>query len=159
MENFIVLCWLCAFLRYTMAADRRTRQTLAHGHLHTLRHLVWALYNFHKEISQGDLTMQIQVRLFATLRQLAGWSQQPLELPEGATLDDALAAIDARYPALTIGKRTFYAAVNQEYAKGDQVLREGDEVAIFPPVSGGSCCHIKYNGRNRHGPTSIILMG
>lgn len=103
--------------------------------------------------------MQIQVRLFATLRQLAGWSQQPLELPEGATLDDALAAIDARYPALTIGKRTFYAAVNQEYAKGDQVLREGDEVAIFPPVSGGSCRHIKYNGRNRHGPTSIILMG
>lgn len=82
--------------------------------------------------------MQIQVRLFATLRQLAGWSQQPLELPEGATLDDALAAIDARYPALTIGKRTFYAAVNQEYAKGDQVLHEADEVAIFPPVSGGT---------------------
>ncbi len=36
--------------------------------------------------------MQIQVRLFATLRQLAGWSQQPLELPAGATLEDALAA-------------------------------------------------------------------
>jgi molybdopterin synthase catalytic subunit len=82
--------------------------------------------------------MQIQVRLFATLRQLAGWSRQPLELPEGATLDDALAAIDVRYPALTIGKRTFYAAVNQKYAKGDQVLRDGDEVAIFPPVSGGT---------------------
>lgn len=82
--------------------------------------------------------MQIQVRLFATLRQLAGWSKQPIELPEGATLDDALAAIDALYPALTIGKRTFYAAVNQEYAKGDQVLNDGDEVAIFPPVSGGA---------------------
>ncbi|HHY54238.1 MAG TPA: molybdopterin converting factor subunit 1 [Chloroflexi bacterium] len=81
--------------------------------------------------------MQIQVRLFATLRQLAGWSQQPLELPAGATLDEALAAIDQRYPMLTIGQRTFYAAVNQEYAKGDQVLRDGDEVAIFPPVSGG----------------------
>lgn len=82
--------------------------------------------------------MEIQVRLFATLRQLAGWSQQPLELPAGATLDEALAAIDQRYPALTIGRRTFYAAVNQEYAKGDQVLHDGDEVAIFPPVSGGS---------------------
>ncbi len=34
-------------------------------------------------------------------------------------------------------KRTFYVAVNQEYAKGEQVLHEGDEVAIFPPVSGG----------------------
>lgn len=82
--------------------------------------------------------MQIQVRLFATLRQLAGWSQQPLELPAGATLEDALTAIDQHFPALTIGRRTFYAAVNQEYAKGDQVLHDGDEVAIFPPVSGGS---------------------
>lgn len=82
--------------------------------------------------------MQIHVRLFATLRQLAGWSKQTLDLPTGATLDDALAAIDERFPALTISQRTFYAAVNQEYAKGDQVLREGDEVAIFPPVSGGS---------------------
>lgn len=82
--------------------------------------------------------MQIQVRLFATLRQLAGWSQQTIEVPEGTTLEQALAIIDERFPALTIGKRTFYAAVNQEYAKGDQVLRAGDEVAIFPPVSGGS---------------------
>ena len=81
--------------------------------------------------------MQITVRLFATLRQLAGWSQQPLELPEGATLEEALAAIDAHYPALTLSRRTFYAAVNQEYAKGDLVLHEDDEVAIFPPVSGG----------------------
>jgi molybdopterin synthase catalytic subunit len=82
--------------------------------------------------------MQIQVRLFATLRQLAGWSQQPLDVPDGATLDEALALIDTHYPALTIRKRTFYAAVNQEYAKGDQVLHAGDEVAIFPPVSGGA---------------------
>ena len=100
--------------------------------------------------------MLIQVRLFATLRQLAGWSRQPLELPEGATLDDALAAIDARYPALTIGKRTFYAAVNQEYAKGDQVLHEGDEVAIFPPVSGGAPAERENEsvGEGEHKPTT-----
>lgn len=81
--------------------------------------------------------MEVRVRLFATLRQLAGWSQQPLALPDGATLRDALAEIDRQYPALSIGTRTFYAAVNQEYAKSEQVLHEGDEVAIFPPVSGG----------------------
>ena len=81
--------------------------------------------------------MEVRVRLFATLRQLAGWSQQPLALPDGATLRDALAEIDRQYPALSIGTHTFYAAVNQEYAKGEQVLHEGDEVAIFPPVSGG----------------------
>ena len=82
--------------------------------------------------------MQITVRLFATLRQIAGWSSQPLEVPEGATLRAALAAVDAHYPQLNIGTRTYYAAINQEYAKGDQVLHAGDEVAIFPPVSGGA---------------------
>lgn len=81
--------------------------------------------------------MEVQVRLFATLRQQAGWSHQGLTLPDGATLRDALAEIDRQYPGLSISTRTFYAAINQEYAKGEQVLREGDEVAIFPPVSGG----------------------
>lgn len=97
------------------------------------------------------MPMQIQVRLFATLRQLAGWSQQTIEVPEGITLEQALAIIDERFPALTIGKRTFYAAVNQEYAKGDQVLHAGDEVAIFPPVSGGSTqvCHFVRCSGNR----------
>jgi molybdopterin converting factor subunit 1 len=81
--------------------------------------------------------MNIQVRLFATLRQQAGWAQQRFELPDGATLADALAAVDHAVPGLNLPKRTVYVAVNQEYAKGVQVLHEGDEVAIFPPVSGG----------------------
>ena len=87
--------------------------------------------------------MQIRVRLFATLRQQAGWAQQLLDVPAGTTLDGALAAIDSAYPSLAIGRRTFYAAVNQEYAQGEQLLREGDEVALFPPVSGGGCCRIR----------------
>jgi molybdopterin converting factor subunit 1 len=81
--------------------------------------------------------MQIRVRLFATLRQLAGWPQQGLEVPEGATVADALAELDRRYPQLTVTKRTIYVAVNQEYAKSTQVLHAGDELALFPPVSGG----------------------
>jgi molybdopterin converting factor subunit 1 len=82
--------------------------------------------------------MQIRVRLFATLRQLAGWAQMPLELPESATVTDALAALDRAYPELTVTKRTIYVAVNQEYARGTQVLNAGDELALFPPVSGGN---------------------
>jgi molybdopterin converting factor subunit 1 len=81
--------------------------------------------------------MQIRVRLFATLRQLAGWTQQTLDLPEGATVADALAELDRRYPQLTVTTRTIYVAVNQEYAKTTEVLHTGDEVALFPPVSGG----------------------
>lgn len=82
--------------------------------------------------------MQIQVRLFATLRQLAGWPKQVIELPEGSTVADALAELDRRYPQLAMSKRTIYVALNQEYARGTQILHEGDEVAIFPPVSGGA---------------------
>lgn len=81
--------------------------------------------------------MNVRVRLFATLRQQAGWAQQSIELPDGATLADALAAVDRAVPTLNLPRRTVYVAVNQEYARGAQVLREGDEVAIFPPVSGG----------------------
>ncbi len=81
--------------------------------------------------------MLINVRLFATLRQLAGWAKQQIELPAGATVADALAELDRHYPHLTVGKRTIYVAVNQEYARPAQPLQEGDEVAIFPPVSGG----------------------
>ncbi len=45
--------------------------------------------------------MEVRVRLFATLRQLAGWSQQPLNLPDGATVRDALAELDRQYPGLS----------------------------------------------------------
>jgi molybdopterin converting factor subunit 1 len=81
--------------------------------------------------------MQIVVRLFATLRQQAGWKEQRFEVPVGATVADILAVTSAHAPALNLNQRTLYAAVNMEYARPDRVLVEGDEVAFFPPVSGG----------------------
>ncbi len=82
--------------------------------------------------------MNVSVRLFATLRQQAGWKERSFELAEGATLRDLVAAVEAAQPELALSKRTFYAAVNEEYAKGDWPLHEGDTVGIFPPVSGGA---------------------
>jgi len=81
--------------------------------------------------------MQIMVRLFATLRHEAGWAQREMTLPEGATLDDLLAALAADEQGLTLTDRSAYAAVNREYAQRNHVLRNGDVVALFPPVSGG----------------------
>jgi molybdopterin converting factor subunit 1 len=81
--------------------------------------------------------MHVTVRLFATLRQIAGWAQETLEVPEGTTVSTALTELNRRYPTLGVTKRTIYVAVNQEYARGTQILREGDELALFPPVSGG----------------------
>ncbi|MFZ0042681.1 MAG: molybdenum cofactor biosynthesis protein MoaE [Solirubrobacteraceae bacterium] len=77
--------------------------------------------------------MEIQIRLFAGLRERAGAREVALELPEGAVVGDALSRM-----ADLIGDLRVVMAVNQEYADSDQPLSPGDEVALIPPVSGGS---------------------
>jgi molybdopterin converting factor subunit 1 len=77
--------------------------------------------------------MQVTVRLFAGLRERAGADQVQLELPEGARVRDAL----NQMTALTDGVSVVM-AVNREYADGEQPLGPGDELALIPPVSGGS---------------------
>jgi molybdopterin synthase catalytic subunit len=77
--------------------------------------------------------MEVRVRLFAGLRERAGADEVRLELPEGAAVRDAL----ERMTAVIDGVRVVM-AVNQEYADGDVVLHAGDELALIPPVSGGS---------------------
>ena len=80
----------------------------------------------------------VRVKLFATLRQQAGWSEQTVEMAAGSTVGDLFALLMQATPALKLAGRATYAAVNQSYVKADRVLAHGDEVAIFPPVSGGS---------------------
>lgn len=82
--------------------------------------------------------MQVQVRLFATLRQIAGWKEQTFEIADEATLADLLAQMTTAQPALNLTKRVTYAAINEEYANADDRLKAGDMVALFPPVSGGN---------------------
>lgn len=81
--------------------------------------------------------MNVSVRLFATLRQQAGWKERSFDLPEGAAVRDLLALINQQQPELSLQTRVVYVAVNEEYAKGDHPLTAGDQVGIFPPVSGG----------------------
>ena len=79
--------------------------------------------------------MKIHVRYFASLREALGRSKETREAPEGATpasvLRDALGEAHARRAAAVAF------AVNREHAPGDRPLRDGDEVAFLPPVSGG----------------------
>ena len=74
--------------------------------------------------------MTVVVRLFAGLREQAGWSQRELDV---ATVADV-------WPALGLGQEPagLLYAVNRRYAERGQELREGDEVALIPPVSGGA---------------------
>jgi molybdopterin synthase catalytic subunit len=77
--------------------------------------------------------MKIAVRLFAGLRERAGTRAVDVELAEGALLADV-------WPALALGDEPagLLLAVNHAYAGRDTVLREGDVVALIPPVSGGA---------------------
>lgn len=81
----------------------------------------------------------MQVRLFAALREGAGRDSLELELPEGATVGDALAAL-GREPGLEdlIDRLPVRAAVNREYSHPETRLEPGDELAVIPPVSGGA---------------------
>ncbi|MYH63849.1 MAG: MoaD/ThiS family protein [Caldilineaceae bacterium SB0675_bin_29] len=76
--------------------------------------------------------MNVRLILFAGLRQAAGFKSDTVSLPESSTVGDLL---DRRVPNLR--DRTFYVAVNEEFAQRDTVLHDGDEVALLPPVSGG----------------------
>lgn len=81
--------------------------------------------------------MQVTVKLFATLRQDAGWDEKPMEIAEDATIGDLLRDLTAAYPALRLTERAVYAAVNLAYVQTDYRPTDGDVIALFPPVSGG----------------------
>ncbi len=82
--------------------------------------------------------MKVQVRLFARYREAAGRDRVELELPEGGTVEAAWAAVAERYPALRPYRPHTLFAVGQDYVAPEHPLRAGDEVCLFPPVSGGS---------------------
>jgi molybdopterin converting factor subunit 1 len=81
--------------------------------------------------------MTITVRFFSQLRRLAGTETAELSLTEGATVAMALRAVLDRFPALRDTEASTLAAINEEWTPRDRILREGDELALMPPVSGG----------------------
>ncbi len=81
--------------------------------------------------------MDVQIKLFATLKDRAGSSQVSVELPDEATVSALLDRLAAAQPKLAPALPTCLVAVNQEFAFGSTPIRSGDEVALFPPVSGG----------------------
>ncbi|HWN10294.1 MAG TPA: molybdenum cofactor biosynthesis protein MoaE [Pyrinomonadaceae bacterium] len=90
-----------------------------------------------KPPSQAD---QIHVRLlfFGAARDAVNNDEVDFILRAGATAAEALKAVLEKYPELRRFGRSLLFAVNQEYARGDRLIENGDELAVFPPVSGGS---------------------
>ncbi len=82
----------------------------------------------------------MRTRLFAAFREASGRAQVELELPHDATVADAVGALQTMFPKLEQAVRQAMLAVNHEYVGPDLRLRDGDELALIPPVSGGQGC-------------------
>lgn len=82
--------------------------------------------------------MKARIKLFAALREMAGESEVELDLPETATVAHVVRELDRRYAGMMKSGVPIMIAVNAEYVSEDHPIREGDEIAFIPPVSGGS---------------------
>jgi molybdopterin converting factor subunit 1 len=81
--------------------------------------------------------MRVTVRLFARLRDIAGTPELTRDLAPGATIGAVWRQLAGEFPDLAQYERSISSAVNADYARMDRELRDGDEVAFLPPVSGG----------------------
>jgi len=85
--------------------------------------------------------MTLRILYFATMRDLAGVREETISLPDGLRVKDLKSLLGGKHPQLIKAFNSAIFAVNREFALDDHPLKEGDEVAIFPPVSGGSVNH------------------
>jgi molybdopterin converting factor subunit 1 len=79
----------------------------------------------------------INVRLFAGLHDLVGKRDVVLDLPDGATVEQLRDRLGEEYPIVQPFLTTLVCAVDEEYVPPEYVLREGEDVALIPPISGG----------------------
>lgn len=82
--------------------------------------------------------MRLRVKLFATYREIVASKELQWTAEDGERLGDLLEALFRKYPRLEGHRDTMLLAVNQAFARPDEVLHDGDEVALLPPVSGGA---------------------
>ncbi|MEP6923048.1 MAG: molybdopterin converting factor subunit 1, partial [Pyrinomonadaceae bacterium] len=84
-------------------------------------------------------TISVKVLFFGAAKDLAGTNEKMFGLPENISAAEAFTFILQSIPTVRekFGKSLLF-AVNQSYVTGEETIKEGDELAIFPPVSGGS---------------------
>ena len=81
--------------------------------------------------------MRVTIRLFARLRDIAGTAELVRTAVPGATIGSVWRELTKEFPELAGYERSISTAVNADYARMDHPVKEGDEIAFLPPVSGG----------------------
>ena len=82
--------------------------------------------------------MRVRILFFGVLKDLMGKSADSLEVQNGAKVRDVLSQYQTKMPWLASSLASIATAVNQQYVGPERELREGDEIALLPPVSGGA---------------------
>jgi molybdopterin synthase sulfur carrier subunit len=81
--------------------------------------------------------VKIRLLFFAVLRDITGSGERQMDVADGTRPADIWATLRAEYPQLASYTTPPLAAINEEYAGHDTLLRDGDELAFIPPVAGG----------------------
>jgi molybdopterin converting factor small subunit len=81
--------------------------------------------------------MEIRIRYWSWFKDLTRTAESTCTLPDGATVGDALRWVHERHPRLAEARQSTLVAVGVEYQPPTHILRDGDEVSLFPPVQGG----------------------
>jgi MoaD family protein len=81
--------------------------------------------------------MEIKIHFYSYFKELTGCEIATVTVARGGTIGDLLRHLVARFPKLGAMQNSTLAAVALEYQDRGYVLKEGDEVSLFPPVQGG----------------------
>jgi molybdopterin synthase catalytic subunit len=104
------------------------------------------------------LIMRVTVLFFGMLKDLVGRSQEELELPEGARLETVFDHYASQFPKLRQMAGSVVIARNQEFADPGMPVGEGDEVALMPPVSGGTAADSPWIGCAEPAPGAFYAL-
>ena len=81
--------------------------------------------------------MQVSISFYSYFKELTGCAQTAESLAAGSTLGDLFKQLIIRFPKLSAMERSTLIAVGVDYQERNYVLKDGDEVSLFPPVQGG----------------------
>lgn len=81
--------------------------------------------------------MRLTILFFATLKDKAKTKSVEITLNDGVTVDELKKELAIRFPAIASSLPSTIVSRNKEFSENNEILKDGDEVALFPPVSGG----------------------